>query len=163
MHVRGGGTPGMLDTVFWPAGDCRLEVWAAPGAQETLPKGGGAKPATFWNGFPSPRGRPDPQHRRSPVGLETMCKKTQVYCLGLVGHERFNKMNKNLELGGLIICSPRVAQRRTTTGPAIQPHLANNEITQPLVLCIHLGDHVVTLLQRNLREVILLTFLGDNT
>ena len=73
-----------------------LEVWAAPGALEALPKGGGlrplpfarvsgapgareallkggailgvwASPPTFWEGLPCPRGRPDPQNGRSPI------------------------------------------------------------------------------------------------
>ncbi len=41
-------------------------VWAAPGAPETLQKGG-AKPPTFWTGLRGPRGRQDPKNGRFPI------------------------------------------------------------------------------------------------
>jgi len=46
-----------------------LGFWQAPGGQETFQKGeGGFAPATFLEGFPAARGRPDHQNRRFPVG-----------------------------------------------------------------------------------------------
>ena len=42
-------------------------VWAAPGAPETLAKGGGEAPPTQRNGLRGPRGRPDPQNDRFPI------------------------------------------------------------------------------------------------
>ncbi len=42
-------------------------VWAATGGRGTLPKGGGAKPPTFWEGIWGHRGRPDPQNDRFPI------------------------------------------------------------------------------------------------
>ncbi len=38
-----------------------LGVWAAPGAPETHPKGGGASPPTFCKSLRGPRHRPDPK------------------------------------------------------------------------------------------------------
>ncbi len=44
-----------------------LGVWAAPGAPETLPKGGGLRPPPFARVSKGPRGRPDPQNDRFPT------------------------------------------------------------------------------------------------
>jgi hypothetical protein len=44
-----------------------LGVWAAPVAPDTLPKGGGLRPPTFWEGPPAPRRRPDPKDDRFPI------------------------------------------------------------------------------------------------
>ena len=42
-------------------------VWVAPGALETLQKGGGRSPPPFARVFRAPRGRPDPQNDRFPI------------------------------------------------------------------------------------------------
>ncbi len=42
-----------------------LAVWVAPGALETLQKGGA--PTTFGKGLRGPRGRPDPNNDRCPI------------------------------------------------------------------------------------------------
>ena len=45
-----------------------LGVWVAPGALETLQKGGGrSPPPAFCKGLRGPRGRPDPQNDRFPI------------------------------------------------------------------------------------------------
>ena len=40
------------------------------------PKYGGRSPPTFWHGFWGPRGRPDPENRRFPVGPKQ--QKTEI-------------------------------------------------------------------------------------
>ncbi len=50
--------------IFGPAGNRGFSgSGAAPGAPKTVPKCGGAQRPIFLNGFPGPRGRPDPENR----------------------------------------------------------------------------------------------------
>ncbi len=46
-----------------------LWLWVAPGVRENLPKAGGAKPTTFWQGFLGPRGCPDSKNLGFSVSI----------------------------------------------------------------------------------------------
>ena len=58
---------------------------------------------------------------------------------------------------------PEALSARKQPGQRLQPRLAINELSQPLVLRVQLGDHVVPELQHILREEILLTLAAAIT
>ncbi len=71
--------------IFGPAGHRRFSGSGRPRGPPTPPKIWGASPPIFLNGFPGPRGRPDPEHRRFPAGPNIMYSKPKCkYGKGLI-------------------------------------------------------------------------------
>ena len=59
---------------------CVFEVWPAPGARESLQKGGGLRPQTFLKAFPGPRGRPDLKNAPNKSGQTVSRYPTFCFC-----------------------------------------------------------------------------------
>jgi len=120
-----------------------LGVWAVPGDLGTFRKGGGLRPPTFLEGFLAARGRPDPQHRRFPVGQKIIFQNIGVKSLSLQSKEFSGFcLGRKIEVLGsfLVHIGPgRVWKRLAARAPLDVHRFPARQTTSEAISCGHKG------------------------